>query len=131
NTGGSVGIGFAIPIERAMRVADELRRYGRGRRAWGGLEVTNDASRRGIGQVGIPISAIATGSPADRAGIHVGDYLVKAQGHRIKNFLDWEAVKLDIGIGDTLSVLIRREGADRDVALRVEDLPTSRAQKVA
>src|SRR2546421_1705653 len=39
SSGGSVGIGFAIPIERALRVADELRRFGKVRRAWVGLDV--------------------------------------------------------------------------------------------
>ncbi|MBI4501140.1 MAG: trypsin-like peptidase domain-containing protein [Gemmatimonadetes bacterium] len=131
NTGSSVGIGFAIPIERAMRVADELRKYGRVRRAWVGLNVAGDG-RRAVGkQPGLQVSVVAPNSPARRAGIQQGDILVSAQGHRLKNFLDWEAVKLDIGVGDTLSVVVRRAGAERPMVLQVEDLPTSKAEKVA
>src|SRR5207249_7620966 len=44
-SGGSVGVGFAIPIERALRVADELRRYGTVRRAWGGVGVAAQDGR--------------------------------------------------------------------------------------
>ncbi|MBI4420379.1 MAG: trypsin-like peptidase domain-containing protein [Gemmatimonadetes bacterium] len=131
NTGSSVGIGFAIPIERAMRVADELRRYGRVRRAWVGLDVAGQDSQdwRKIG--GLRVTAVAPGSPAARADIRPGDVLVSARGRRLRNFLDWEAVKLDIGVGDSLAAMLRRGGAERSAVLRVEDLPTSRAQKVA
>jgi len=131
NTGSSVGIGFAIPVERAMRVADDLKKYGRVRRAWVGLDVSAPNAQRGRRAAGLSISAVAPGSPAERAGIAVGDLLVSAQGRRLKNFLDWEAVKLDIGAGDTLPVVVRRTSGDRHVVLTVEDLPTSKAQKVA
>ncbi len=132
NTGGSVGIGFAIPVERAMRVAEELRKYGRVRRAWVGIYVDSDGRRRPGGQAGLSISIVAPGSPAARAGIQAGDIMVTAQNHRLRNFLDWEAVKLDIGVGDTLSVSVRRgTGAERRVVLSVEDLPSSKSQRVA
>jgi len=131
NTGGSVGIGFAIPIERAIRVAQDLRKYGRVRRAWVGLDVASDNRRRPAGQSGVSITVVGAGSPAEQAGIQTGDVLVSAQGRRIRNFLDWEAVKLDIGIGDTLPIVTRRASAERKVVLRVGDLPTSRAPKVA
>ena len=133
NTGGSVGIGFAIPIERAMRVADELRRFGRVRRAWVGLELANTAAgRRAPGREGgVAVQSVIVGSPADRAGVRAGDVLVSAQGHRLRTYLDWEAVKLDIGVGDTLPVVLRRGTAERRLVMRVEDLPTSKAEKVA
>jgi serine protease Do len=131
NTGGSVGIGFAIPVERAIRVADELRKFGRVRRAWVGLVVASDGGRRAAGKTGLVISDVAPGSPASRAGIQAGDVLVSAQGHRLKNVLDWEGVKLDIGVGETLPVVIRRGGNERPLVLSVEDLPTSKSQKVA
>src|SRR6185503_9022139 len=117
NAGGSEGIGFAIPVERAIRVAEELRKFGRVRRAWVGLNVASDGARRAIGQSGLPIRDVAAGSPAARSGVPAGDVLVSAQGHRLKNVLDWEGVKLDIGVGDTLSVVIRRGGNERRLVL--------------
>jgi serine protease Do len=131
NTGGSVGIGFAIPIERAIRVASELRRHGRVRRAWVGLEVENQITRDWKQAGGLRVKSIGTGSPAARAGLRTGDVMLRAQDRQLRTYLDWEGVKLDIGVGDSLRVTYRRAGRDRTTAMVVEDLPTTRAEKVA
>ena len=132
NTGGSIGMGFAIPIERALRVAQELARYGAVRRAWLGVDVAGaedlSAWRR---YGGVRVTRVATGGPAAQAGIGVGDVLVAADDETLRTFLDWEAVKLDIEPGDTLAVRVRRDGRTRTVTLRVQELPTSRAEKVS
>src|SRR5256884_385010 len=104
-SGGSVGVGFAIPIERAVRVADELRRFGTVRRAWVGLDVAGAEDLRGWERVGgLRVTLVAENGPAARAGIAEGDVLLVARGHRLRTFLDWEAVLLDTGPGDTLTV---------------------------
>ena len=132
SSGGSVGIGFAIPIERALRVADELRRFGTVRRAWVGLEVAGAEDLRGWKRAGgLRVSQVAPGGPAVRAGVAAGDVLVSARGRRLRTFLDWEAVLLDIGPGDTLVVSYRHEGESRTARLAVTDLPTTLAEKVA
>jgi serine protease Do len=77
------------------------------------------------------VKTVAPGSPAATAGIEAGDRLVSAQGHRVKNYLDWEAVKLDVGVGDTVALQLHRGVSDRRLVLRVEDLPTAKAEKVA
>jgi len=132
STGGSIGIGFAIPIERALRVADELQRHGVVRRAWVGLDVAgSDALNEWKAAGGVRVTRVAPGGPAARAGIGVGDVLVGAAGTPLRTFLDWEATKLDIVPGDSLRVSVRRGGRDRTVTLAVEELPTSRAEKVS
>jgi serine protease Do len=95
-SGGSVGLGFAIPIERAIRVADEIVQNGEVRRAWVGLDVAgagsmDDWKTRG----GVVVVSVAPGGPADRAGIKSNDVLVEANGRKLRNFLDWESAKLD------------------------------------
>ncbi len=132
NTGGSIGIGFAIPIERALRVADELARYGAVRRAWVGLDVAGSqelSAWRHLG--GVRVTRVAAGGPAARAGIAAGDVLVAADDAPLRTFLDWEAVKLDVEPGDRLAVRVRHDGRVRAVTLKVEELPTSRAEKVS
>jgi serine protease Do len=132
SSGGSVGIGFAIPIERALRVADELRRFGKVRRAWVGLEVAGADDLRGWKRVGgLRVTEVAPGGPAARTGVAEGDVLVSARGHRLRTFLDWEAVLLDTGPGDTLAVSYRHAGESRIARLGVSDLPTTLAEKVA
>jgi serine protease Do len=131
STGGSEGLGFAIPIERALRVADELRRHGKVRRAWVGVEVVGtEGMREWKERGGLGVTAVAPGSPAARAGLARGDVLVRARGQALRTFLDWEAVKLEVGPGDTLTVDVARNGRRRAVRLQVEDLPSTRAEKV-
>jgi serine protease Do len=130
-TGGSIGIGFAIPIERALRVAGELERYGAVRRSWVGLSVAGADRLREWKRVGgLAVTGVAPGGPAAEAGLRSGDVLVSAAGRRLRTFLDWEAVKLDVSPGDPLAVAYRRDGSERPVTLAVEDLPTARADKV-
>jgi len=131
-SGGSVGIGFAIPIERAVRVADELRRYGHVRRPWAGLDVTGAENLRDWKRSGgLRVSSVAEGGPAARAGLAADDVLVMARGRRLRTFLDWEAALLDASPGDTLTVAYRRGGRTRTARLGVTDLPSSNAEKVA
>lgn len=132
NTGSSIGIGFAIPVERALRVAEELRRFGRVRRAWVGLDVGGADDLRGWKQAGgLRVTAVAPGGPAARAGIAAGDILLAARARRLRTFLDWEAVLLDAGPGDSLVVLCKSGERRRMVTLTVTDLPTSSAEKVS
>src|SRR5437016_4831935 len=132
SSGGSVGIGFAIPIERALRVADELRRFGKVRRAWVGLDVAGAEDLRGWKRVGgLRVTQVAPGGPASRAGVVAGNVLVSARGRRLRTFPEWEAAMLDIGPGDTLVVSYRHEGESRTARLAVTDLPTTLAEKVA
>ncbi len=130
-SGGSEGIGFAIPIERALRVARELSEHGEVRRAWVGLDVVGvEGMREWKQRGGLVVTGVASGSPADRVGIRAGDVLAESRGRPLHTFLDWEALKLDLSPGDTVSVAVARGGSARTVALRVEDLPTARAAKV-
>jgi serine protease Do len=131
-SGGNVGLGFAIPIERALRIARDLRAYGRVRRGWTGIEVLETASRENWRrQRGIGIKAVARGSPADQAGLRAGDMITRAGDRPVRNFLDWEAALLDLGVGDTMRVA-RRRGADTQLAtLRAVELPSERATRVS
>lgn len=132
NSGGSVGIGFAIPIERAFRVAQELQQFGAVRRAWFGVDVPGEEALRAWKQSGgLEVTSVADDSPASRAGLQAGDVLLSADGRPVRTFLDWEAVGLDVGPGDSVRIAYRRDGRDREVALVVADLPTATAEKVA
>lgn len=126
NTGESVGLGFAIPIERAMWVADEIMKTGSVRRAWVGLDVAGpstmgDWKRTG----GVTVRRVAPDGPAAKAGIHAGDVLVQANGKPLRNYLDWQAVALDLHVGD--AVVVSTRSLTGTVAHRVltSDIPTT------
>jgi serine protease Do len=131
NSGGSVGLGFAIPIERATRVADEIIRSGTVRRAWLGLEVEGaNAMRQWKSQSGVVLVAVAPGGPAARAGLRPSDVLVEANGRRLRNYLDWEAVKLDLHVGDAVDLLVRSGSSTVRRRIVTGDLPTVTAEKI-
>ncbi len=131
NTGESVGVGFAIPIERAMRVASELLRDGTVRRAWVGLDVAGaDRMSEWKSAGGVPVVNVVPGGPAARAGLAPGDVLVRANGRRLRNYLDWEAVLLDIHIGDHIDAVALTEGKERSHNIVPSDLPTVTAERV-
>jgi serine protease Do len=131
NSGGSVGLGFAIPIERAVRVAEEIIRNGSVRRAWVGLDVQGArAMRDWKSQGGVVVASVAPGGPAARAGVRQNDVLVEANGRRLRNYLDWEAVKLDLHVGDVVQVVVRSGNANRSRRIVTGDLPTVTAEKI-
>ena len=128
---GSIGLGFAIPIERAMRVADEILRTGTVRRAWTGLEVAGPTAMQDWkSQGGVTVIRVAGDGPAARGGITEGTVLVEANGRRLRNYLDWEAVKLDLHVGDKVFVRIKRGSGTVAREFTTGDLPTSAATKV-
>ena len=81
SSGGSIGLGFAIPIERAIRVAEEILANGTVRRAWTGLEVAGaEAMRDWKRQGGVLVVAAAPDGPAARTGIRSESVLIEANG---------------------------------------------------
>ncbi len=131
NSGGSIGLGFAIPIERALAVAEAIVRNGEVRRAWTGVEVEGQSRMRSWKSVGgVEVASVAPGGPGERARIAPGDVLVSANGRRMRNFLDWEAVKLDLQVGDTVAIEVRQRGRTTPRRLITGDLPTVTADKL-
>jgi serine protease Do len=131
NSGGSVGLGFAIPIERAVRVADEIIKSGTVRRAWVGLEVEGArAMRDWKSQGGVVVAAVTPGGPAARAGLRPGDVLVEANQRKLRNYLDWEAVKLDLHVGNAVEVAVRSGNNTARRRIVTGDLPTVTAEKI-
>lgn len=130
-SGGSIGLGFAIPIERAVRVANEIVKEGHVRRAWVGLGV---AGPEGLEdwrtQGGVRVIQVTPSSPAESAGISAGTILVSANGEQLRNFLDWEAAKLDLGVGEPLRLTIREGDETRNTTLTTASLPTVSAERV-
>ena len=91
NSGGNEGIGFTIPINMAMLVADQLITRGRLQRAYLGVQLENAFNASMARQLGLPsnegalVKAIIPNSPAEKAGLRVGDVVVEFDGTRIEN----------------------------------------------
>jgi serine protease Do len=132
-SGGSVGLGFAVPINRARRVAEDLLAHGVVRRAWTGLTLRAPqaaASARDVLAAGVVVRSVAPGSPAARAGVEVGDQLVRAGRRTLRNPFDWETVLVDLRPGESVPLAVRRGGREVALTLRAADLPEVTAPKV-
>lgn len=114
-SGGSVGIGFAISSNLASRVADQLANYGTTRRGWLGVfiqEVTPDiAETLGLKNAsGALISSVNENSPADVAGIQPGDVIQTFNGQAIDKMRDLPRIVAETEVGSEVAVELFRNG---------------------
>jgi serine protease Do len=129
-SGGSIGIGFAIPINRARRVADDLLAHGVVRRPWIGIQPALSRASGGAGSSGVVVASVVPGSPAARAGIRAGDVLTHSRNRVLHNPYDWYAELLELRVGESDSLTIKRGGREMPVSVQVVDLPDVNAPRV-
>jgi len=131
-SGGSVGLGFAIPIDRTKRIVEDLLEHGSVRQPWVGLrlQIPEVQSAREAASAGAIVGRVVPGSPADRAGIRVGDQIVSAGTRAVRNPFDWEARLLDVRVGETVPLVLRRAGREVSATVTVADPPEVNAPKV-
>ena len=127
-SGGSEGLGFAIPIDRAIRVANNLLSSGEVKRAWLGFDVDTGEEDIWGRTHGVAVSSVSPSSPAARAEISRGDRVVTANGKALRTLLDFEALLLDLEEGE--SVVLGIEGRPALVTLVAEALPSVSADRV-
>jgi serine protease Do len=117
-SGGSIGIGFAVPSKTVMGVVDQLRQFGELRRGWLGVriqQVTDEiAESLNIKPArGALIAGVEDKGPAKPAGIEPGDVVVKFDGKEIKEPRDLSRVVADTAVGKEVEVVIIRKGAEQ------------------
>jgi len=116
-SGGSIGIGFAVPSDTAMPVIDQLRQYGEARRGWLGVriqQVTDDiADSLSIKPPhGALVAGVDDKGPAKPAGIEAGDVIVTFDGHDIKEMHDLPRTVADTPVGKVVDVIVIRKGKE-------------------
>ncbi len=135
-SGGSVGIGFAIPSNLAKPIIAELKEQGRVDRGWLGVaiqELTPDLSR-GLGLAatqGALISSVQDGSPAAAAGFKAGDVVLDFAGHPIAAPKDLSRVVAETASGARVPVKIWRDGAEQNVTVTIAALSEDVASAAA
>ncbi len=126
--GGSEGVGFAIPIERVLRIADDLIQHGEVRRAWVGIDVEPEEADEFGRTRGVRVNRVTEGSPAWEAGIRSGDRLVAANARRLVSPLDFEALRLDLRAGD--EIVLDVDGRDRSIGIRAQEFPSLPTERI-
>jgi serine protease Do len=136
-SGGSIGIGFAVPSTTAMAVLDQLREFKEVRRGWLGVKiqpVTDEiAESLGIKPArGALVAGIDDKGPAKPAGIEPGDVIVKFDGKDIKEMRDLPKIVGDTPVGKDVPVIIIRKGKEETKTVRLgrlEDTPQQASVK--
>jgi serine protease Do len=132
-SGGSVGLGFAIPINRVRRVTEDLLAHGSVRQPWVGIKlaIPDNADPRNALSSGVVVRSVVPGSPAAQAGVQRGDVIVRSRNRALRNPFDWEAELLDLRVGEEVPITIRRGDREIQARVRVADLPEVSAPRVA
>lgn len=126
-SGGSVGIGFAIPSSLAKPVIDQLAKYGRTRRGWVGVRiqsVTDDiAESFGMkGTKGALISSVTPTGPAEKAGLKPGDIVLKFNGRDIKEMRELPRLVAETAIDSEATLEYWRDGQIKTTKIKVGEL---------
>jgi serine protease Do len=117
--GGNVGIGFAVPVNMARRVMEQLIATGTVRRGRIGVSV-REAPREGGGAPGAVIAEVVPGSPAERAGLRRGDVVLRANGVAVRSATQFRNTIGLTPVGETVRLTVRRDGgATTDLAVTI------------
>lgn len=126
-TGGSIGIGFAVPSAMARSVIDSLREYGEVRRGWLGVRIQTvtpelaEGLRLGTAR-GALVATVTPGGPAERSGIEDGDVIVEFDGRPVTEMSELPRMVAETAIGKSVPVKVVRRGEERVVQVELGQL---------
>ena len=124
--GGANTIGFAIPIDRVRRVADDLLNYKEVKSVWIGVRgstATPSGARPSARGHGLRVRSVWPGSPAAKAGIAPGDVVVSLDGRPVENREDFDTALASVPPGKALAVTVRRNGSEVPARVTPERTP--------
>jgi serine protease Do len=132
-SGGFMGISFAIPIDEAFRVAEQLRVSGKVQRGRIGVQidqVTRDVAESiGLGRPqGAMVRSVEAGSPADKAGIEAGDIITRFNGQPIERASDLPRLVGSIKPGTRAGMTVFRRGGSKELSVTVAELEQETAR---
>jgi len=134
-SGGFMGISFAIPIDEAMRVADQLRSAGKVKRGRMGL-LPDDLSKEVSEAIGLGSKArgalvrnVEAGSAAEKAGIEGGDVITKFDGRAIERAIDLRRIAAATKPGSKVAVQVFRRGAYKDLQVTLGEVDDDEGTK--
>jgi serine protease DegQ len=130
-SGGSLGIGFAIPATLAKQVMEQIIRYGSVVRGWVGVEVQDItpelATSFNLGRSsGVIIAGVLRGGPADRAGIKPGDILLEIDGKKVGDSTDMLNQIAELAPGKIAALKILRDRTEAQLRVSVGKRPKMR-----
>ncbi|MFN7856874.1 MAG: Do family serine endopeptidase [Acidovorax sp.] len=131
-SGGFMGISFAIPMDEAIRVSDQLRATGRVTRGRIGVQigpVSRDVAESiGLGKAqGAMVTGVEAGSPADKAGVEAGDIITRFDGKTIEKVADLPRLVGNTKPGSKSTMTVFRRGSSRDLTVTVAEIEAEKS----
>lgn len=123
---GIEGVGFAIPINSTKSIYEQLIQYNKVKRPYlgiGGIEVDEDIAKANNLTVGIYVKTLENFSAAERAGIRVGDVIIRADGEDIETMDELNEIKNKKNVGDKMTLTIWRNGDTQDIEVTLQEQP--------
>lgn len=135
-TGGSIGIGFAIPSNRVQQVVAQLREGGQVQRGWLGVQIqsVNEEMAQGLRMDrarGALVGRVTADSPAAQAGLQTGDVITRFAGREVNDSRDLPRIVADTPVGRQVPVTIIRRGTEQTVNVTVGRLNEAEQQRQA
>jgi serine protease Do len=136
-SGGSVGIGFAVPSKTVIPVINQLREFGEARRGWLGVRIqtVTDELAESLGLKGGARGALISGlddkGPAKPAGIEPGDVVIKYDGQEIKEVKDLQRRVADTPIGKSVEIVVVRKGKEEIKTVKIGRMEDEKVQKAS
>ncbi len=123
-SGGSIGLGFAIPSNTAQRILDQLKRYGETRWGWIGVRLQTPSDDLASGfhlasAEGALIARVDKGSPADQAGLQEGDLVLSFAGSDVKHARQLPRIVAQANVGEEADMVILRGGQRKSLRVKV------------
>lgn len=121
---GSIGVGFAIPIDAARSIAQQLIRTGKAAHPVIGVSAAT-VGEDGRGPRGAQVSALISGGPADRAGLEVGDVITAVEGRRVLGVDQLIVALRGYAVGEQVRITYVRGGLTRSAQVTLQDKPAN------
>ncbi|MGE5506130.1 MAG: DegQ family serine endoprotease [Actinomycetota bacterium] len=133
-SGGSIGIGFAIPSALARPVIDDLKKYGKTRRGWLGIRIQSLdpelADSMGLpDQHGALVAKVDDAGPAAKAGLKAGDVILRFDGKDISEMRRLPRVVAETPINKKVEVVVWRDGKRQNVEATVGEMPEEQVEQ--
>lgn len=126
-TGGSIGIGFAIPSRMAKTIVDQLKEFGEVKRGWLGVRIQTVTDELAEGMrleepTGALVASVTEGGPAEEAGIQQGDVILEFNGREVEDMRKLPRMVAETSIGEKVEVVVWRKGERKTIDVQLGEL---------
>ena len=119
-------MGFAIPINSTTNITSQLIQYSKVKRPYigvTGMDLDSETAKKNNLVEGIYVKAIDDFSAAEKAGIKIGDVIIKADGQEAKTMDKLNEIKNSHNIGDEMTITVNRDGKEKDLTITLGEQP--------